>query len=105
MLYLYVTGRVIRRHRRSEKYLGSNGRSGRHMFVLVGSNPTVVTDVEPVLAVGVDGVAERSPWRSPGALVPRSRRCRRREPSRTYFVSFSEEVLSAVIGGGIDIAA
>ena len=34
-------------------------RSSRHVFVLVGSNPTAVANVEPVLAVTAGGVAEK----------------------------------------------
>ena len=60
------------------------GRSGRHVFVLVSSNPTVVTNVKPMLAVGADDVAEKSPWRDREARAPCSRPYVRRKPGRGF---------------------
>ena len=44
-------------------------RSDRHVFVLVGSNPTMVTDVVHVLVVRTDVVAEASQCRRRGEVA------------------------------------
>ena len=43
--------------------------TGRHVFVLVGSNPTVVTNVAPVLVIRTDVVAEASQCRIRGEVA------------------------------------